>query len=45
MGVGGVVVPVSAEVTTLLMKDQMNSCLESVAMAGVSMVLIPWATS
>ena len=45
VGVGGVVVPVSVEVTTLLMKDQMNSCLGSVAMAGVSMALIPWATS
>lgn len=45
MGVDGVVVPVSAEVMTRSMKDQMNSCLGSVVMAGVSMALIPWATS
>lgn len=44
VGGGTVVVPVSAEVTTQLMKGQTNACLQrSVVTVGVSTALIPWA--
>lgn len=44
VGDGTVVVPVSAEVTTRLMKDQTNAYLQrSAATVGESTALIPWA--